>query len=143
MPLCAIMTLSGLLDSHQDNNQHGFRLCIHDSDFIGGYYILENIVRAIECSKKTILILTKNFLESIWCEFELQMATAHSLTKGRSMVIAVVLEELPLTLMSSDLMKQTCHNGYIKWSDNLAEQEEFWSQLREALGDPGPTLSAC
>ena len=44
-------------------DQPRFRLCIHDRDFIPGEAIEENILKAIESSRKTIVVLSREFLE--------------------------------------------------------------------------------
>ena len=46
------------------------RLCIHERDFVPGGLIEENILRSIESSRKTIVVLSRNFLQSVWCEFD-------------------------------------------------------------------------
>ncbi|XP_078617930.1 uncharacterized protein LOC144885733 [Branchiostoma floridae x Branchiostoma japonicum] len=60
------------LEDVQD--QPRYKLCIHQRNFLPGAPIVNNIVKAIETSRKTICVLTRSFLRSGWCEFELQLA---------------------------------------------------------------------
>ena len=62
--------------------RHAFRLCLHERDFMPGATIGENVLRAIDSSRKTIVVLSRNFLQSKWCEFELQMARIECVEKG-------------------------------------------------------------
>ena len=39
--------------------EHDFKLILHERDFPGGVTIMANIVRAVERSRKMIMILTK------------------------------------------------------------------------------------
>ena len=65
----------------EENIPTKFKFCIHERDFLPGNTIEDNIVNAIENSRKTILVLSGNFLTSGWCEFELQMARMESVKK--------------------------------------------------------------
>ena len=87
------------------DNQPRFRLCIHERDFVPGDLIEENILRSIESSRKTIVVLSKNFLQSVWCEFELQIARKLCVDKGRDLIIAVMLEPLPANIKISQSVK--------------------------------------
>ena len=49
-------------------------LCVHYRDFVPGHPIEEQIVNYIAASRKTILVLSENFLASNFCDFELQTA---------------------------------------------------------------------
>ena len=79
-------------DNVETDNQPRFRLCIHERDFVPGELIEENILRSIESSRKTIVVLSRNFLKSPWCEFELQIARKECIERGRDLIIAVMLE---------------------------------------------------
>lgn len=50
---------------------NGLKVCIDYHSFAGGEVILNEIMRAIERSRKTLLILTPNYLESRWTRLEL------------------------------------------------------------------------
>ncbi len=39
--------------------EHGFQVILHERDFPGGVTIMANIVRAVERSRKMIMILSK------------------------------------------------------------------------------------
>jgi uncharacterized membrane protein YgcG len=58
-----------------ENGHKRFRLCLHYRDFPVGASIAETIVRSVESSKRVILLVSNNFLNSEWCKFEFQ--TAH------------------------------------------------------------------
>ena len=111
-----------------------FKLCIHERDFIPGTPIEENIAHAIENSRKTILVLSKSFLESGWCEFELQMACMENIDKGRNAIIVVMLEDLPAKKMSKSLRLLIRKNTYIEWSNDEDLKKNFWEKMRVALG---------
>ncbi|MEW8543121.1 MAG: leucine-rich repeat domain-containing protein, partial [Candidatus Thiodiazotropha sp.] len=52
----------------------GLRLVIRDRDYELGESIAINISKAIRYSRKTLLLLSRNFLLNKWCDFELNMA---------------------------------------------------------------------
>ena len=119
------------------DNHARFKLCIHARDFTPGIPIEDNIVRAIETSRKTILVLSKSFLTSEWCEFELQMARMESFDKGRNLIIVVMLEPPKIEHMSKSLRLLIRRNTYIEWFDVPDKKANFWEKLREALeSDP-------
>ena len=124
-------------ESHGDDltDQTRFRLCFHDRDFIPGTSIEDNIVRAIENSRKTILVLSKDFLTSGWCDFELQMARMESFDKGRNVIVVVMLEPLPMESMKKSLKLLIQRNTYIEWfKDGMVDKSNFWEKMRVALG---------
>ena len=114
-------------------HNHAFRLCIHDRNFIPGDTIEDNIVRAIENSRKTILVLSKSFLTSEWCQFELQMARMEGFEQGRNLIITVMLESLPIDSMPKTLRTMVKKNTHIEWSDDPNQKIVFWDKMRRAL----------
>ncbi|XP_052071727.1 toll-like receptor 4 [Mytilus californianus] len=69
-----------LKDCIQNLEEEGnLRLCLHHRDFVPGEDITDNIIHAIESSRKTICIITKSFLQSYYCMFEYNMARMESI----------------------------------------------------------------
>ncbi len=54
--------------------EHGLKLCMYHRDFKVGRDLADTIVEGINSSSKILLILSPNFLNSCWCEFEVRMA---------------------------------------------------------------------
>ena len=126
--------LDKIEEVEETDNQPRFRLCIHERDFVPGDLIEENILRSIESSRKTIVVLSRNFLQSVWCEFELQIARKLCVEKGRDLIIAVMLEPLPTNIRISQSVERLVRkNTYIEWPTEPLERNHFWNQMRCAL----------
>ena len=113
-----------------------YRLCIHERDFIPGYPIDENIVESISLSRHTVILLTKSFQESDWCDFELTTAYWHSKNTEEYRIIPILLESFDFSKASSLLKSILEEHTYIEWSDNNRYRGVFWEALLRGLGDP-------
>ena len=127
----------------EENFPTKFKFCIHERDFVPGNTIEDSIVRAIERSRKTILVLSGNFLASGWCEFELQMACMESVRKRTNLIIAVMLEPLSARNMSRSFQLLIRRNTYIEWSENPREKERFWEKMSTALKPSSEDIFEC
>ena len=102
-----------------------FVCCIDYRDFLPGPAIMENITEAIYFSRKTIAVLSPDFLDSEWCNHELQKA----LTRIRSHQVVPVMYrncEIPLVLRD---------RTYLDW-ENCDVKPHFWTQLERSLKLP-------
>ena len=126
-----------LIKNTEQIDEHPLKLILHHRDFLLGTIIEENIVQSIRCSRRTLLLISSQFLVSNWCQFEVQMARAESFDIGRDVVIAVLLEPVSVlirapgmsTIVQNILKKRT----YVEWPDNEEERVDFWKRLREAI----------
>ena len=116
--------------------KRGYRLCIHERDFVPGNPIDENIVTAIQQSRRTVLLLTKNFQESEWCDFEVKMAHRHSHYKEQSTIIPIVFSSFDVSKASLLLRSILGENSYINWNSNKNHKRMFWDVFTKALGTP-------
>ena len=114
-----------------------FKLCIHHRDFTVGANIEENILVAIEKSRKTILILSENFLLSNWCDFEYEMARVRGFDEGVDIIVPVIKTDVVnVKGMSRSLRSLLKRNTYIEWPKHPGQVEEFWDKLRTVLKRP-------
>ncbi|XP_052088486.1 toll-like receptor 4 [Mytilus californianus] len=123
---------------HDKVNSMGFELCLDAKDFIAGNSIAENVINAIDSSRKVIFIITHDFLQSTWGSYEMEMTRMHAFQKGREdMVIIVVRDKIKVTdmpeILKSMWFKITC----IQWpnDDNLPynTEEIFYEKLKMSL----------
>ncbi|KAM4567767.1 toll-like receptor 18 [Fundulus diaphanus] len=125
-----------------ENNKNPYRLCIHERDFLPGRWIIDNIIENIESSRKVIFVLSRHFVNSEWCNYELYFAQQRAMGKTFSDVILVVKEPIdPSSLPSKycKLKKMLSTKTYLEWPQQVNQQPFFWAQLRSVLGKPTMT----
>lgn len=111
------------------------RLCIHHRDFVPGYNVAENVITAVNKSRKTIVILSPNFVKSDWCKYEIHIAKMEEIySRADEGVLFLVLyepvpaDEIPLCIM--DLIKQ---KSYIEFPNDEYGDCVFWRKVQETL----------
>ncbi|XP_026319097.1 toll-like receptor Tollo isoform X2 [Hyposmocoma kahamanoa] len=107
-----------------------YKLCLHYRDFPVGGYVADNIIQAVESSRRTIMVLSENFIKSEWCRFEFKSAHHQVLRDRRRRLIVVLLGEVPQKDLDPDIRLYLKTNTYLHWGDKL-----FWEKLRFALPD--------
>ncbi|XP_071128538.1 toll-like receptor 4 [Mytilus edulis] len=116
-------------------NDGNLKLCLHHRDFVPGHDITDNIIHAIESSRKTICIITRSFLQSYYCMFEFNMARMESIhsRNGKNVLFLVFYEqflpeELPLVLYEV-IQKQT----YIEFPNDEHGNRIFWEKIKDGI----------
>nr|AGG10804.1 toll-like receptor f precursor [Mytilus galloprovincialis] len=111
------------------------KLCLHRRDFLPGNEISANITSAIHNSRKTVIILTRHYLNSQWCMFEFNMARMESMYSreiGNTLFLvfltSILPKELPLVLM-----EYIHSNSYIEYPSDEYGNIVFWQKMKEAL----------
>ncbi|ODN03699.1 Protein toll, partial [Orchesella cincta] len=114
----------------------GFKLCLHFRDWTPGDWIPDQIVRSVDKSRRTIVVLSKNFVESVWSRLEFKAAHAQALKERSNRVILIMLgEDLKESDVQDDDLKMYMKmNTFMKWNDPL-----FWHRLKYALPHKKPT----
>ncbi|KAI4458688.1 slit [Holotrichia oblita] len=107
-----------------------YKLCLHYRDFPVGAFLADTIVQAVESSRRTIMILSENFIKSEWCRFEFKSAHHQVLRDRRRRLIVVLLGEVPQKDLDPDIRLYLKTNVYFQWGDKL-----FWEKLKFALPD--------
>ncbi|XP_041358469.1 uncharacterized protein LOC121375221 [Gigantopelta aegis] len=113
-----------------------FKLCLHQRDFVPGETIANNIIWAIESSRRTILVLTPNYLESEFTRFEWQRAHTEML-KLKHKVVPIILNSITDVRSNMDGTMKTILDSitYIEWPgvDNDKALKKFWKQLELSM----------
>ncbi|CAH1243047.1 IGFALS [Branchiostoma lanceolatum] len=108
--------------------ERGFNLCLHYRDFPVGACIATTIIESVETSRRTIILLSQNFVDSEWCALEFKAAHRQVLEDRRNRIVVIVLDDLELQNVDKDLQFYLKTNTYLKWGDPW-----FWSKLCYAL----------
>ncbi|KAH3718771.1 hypothetical protein DPMN_061578, partial [Dreissena polymorpha] len=107
----------------------GYRVCIDYKDFTPGLPIADNILDSIYRSRKTLVLLSRNFLRSMWGQFELQQALHRAVSQRQEVLIVIKYDSsrVPMKLMGKT---------FLDWTDTSV-QPHFWARLNVAIGSPG------
>ncbi|XP_033746771.1 toll-like receptor 4 [Pecten maximus] len=117
-----------------ETNRH-FRLCVHGRDFIPGMDIAANITNAIHSSRKTVIVMSENFVESYWCMYELNMARMESIysREGASVLFLVMYSPVPARAIPLQVMDIIQSKSYIEYPDDPQGNVVFWDKIAEAI----------
>ncbi|XP_045590749.1 toll-like receptor Tollo [Procambarus clarkii] len=122
-----------ILAPELERGSPAYKLCLHYRDFPVGAYITDTILSAVDTSKRTILILSENFIKSEWCRFEFRSAHHEVLKDRRRRLIVILLGDVPQRDLDPDIRLYLKTNTYLKWGDT-----HFWEKLKFAMPDAQP-----
>ena len=110
-----------------------YKLCIHERDFIPGYFISDNIITAVKSSRKVIFVVSKQFIKSKWCDFESKVALSYHFG-SKNGIIAIVFpgaHHYPARNMAMARFLDSV--TYLEWSTDKDKELLFWLRLRRSL----------
>ncbi|XP_029448973.1 toll-like receptor 5 [Rhinatrema bivittatum] len=112
-----------------------FHLCFEERDFIPGEDHINNVCDAIRNSKKTICIVTKQFLMDGWCMEAFNFAQSRYFTELSDVLIMVVVGSLsPYYLMRYNPIRTFVQRRqYLRWPEDLQDVDWFLSRLSHKI----------
>lgn len=106
-----------------------FKTCVHLRDWTPGIMISKQIVSSVERSRRTLLVVSKSYIKSIWGLMEFHVANASAMTERRIRLIVIVIDDVSENdILDPELLWYIRTNTYLHWSDPW-----FWDKLRIAL----------
>ncbi|KAJ8683352.1 hypothetical protein QAD02_019144 [Eretmocerus hayati] len=112
-----------------------YRLCLHYRDLGAGANVADAVAEAADSSRRTILVLSRNFLHGEWSRFEFKVALRDALRgRGRNVILLLVGGVCPRDL-DAELRRRISSHTVLVWGDKL-----FWQKLRFAMPEVPPML---
>lgn len=106
----------------------GFSVCTYERNFKGGFLLHDIIRDAVACSRRTLLLLTQNFVESEWCRLEFRLAYQRALEDHINRLVIVLVDEVAPQAMDEDLRMYVRAANYLRWGE-----PSFWDKLLYSL----------
>ncbi|KAM4603334.1 toll-like receptor 2 [Polymixia lowei] len=134
---------SGWVDEHLvpelELSEPPLHLCLHKRDFLPGARILDNIMEAIEQSHRTLFVLSRHFVNSEWCKYELDYSHFRLFDQNNDTAVLILLEPIAKETIPKrfcKLRKFMNSRTYLEWPDDDSKIPRFWQSLREAIKTP-------
>ncbi|KAL7739868.1 hypothetical protein ACLKA6_003356 [Drosophila palustris] len=105
-----------------------YRLCFYQRDWLVGQSIPACILNSINDSKRVIILMTNNFINSSWGLFEFRSAIrASSMDKDKRLIV-ILYPGVDLDKLDSELKLYMKFNTYLRRDD-----PQFWRKLMFAM----------
>uniref|UniRef100_K1QI23 Toll-like receptor 2 type-2 n=1 Tax=Magallana gigas TaxID=29159 RepID=K1QI23_MAGGI len=112
----------------------GFKVCLHDRDFVPGTDISDNIIGAIRHSRKIIFIVSSHFIKSDWCMYEFHMARyEETVVRKRNCTIFIFLGDIPLADLPYKIAQVRDQTVFADFPRDAEEESKFWNVLFDAV----------
>uniref|UniRef100_A0A182KG40 TIR domain-containing protein n=1 Tax=Anopheles christyi TaxID=43041 RepID=A0A182KG40_9DIPT len=90
---------------------------------------LLQITQAVEDSRRTIIVLSRNYLESVWGQMEFNSAYLQSVEDKRNRVIPIIYDDIGnIDELEPELRAYLKIHTYLRWDD-----ARFWDKLHHAM----------
>ena len=124
--------MSELVESLE--KKEGYKLCLHERNFLPIGSHVDNIFENIEASRNLILVLSNNFMEDQWCQFETIIAN-HKLADGnKDNIFLILLDGIDsnknFTIALKTLLKEVQN---VEWTTNANGRKLFWKRLKSFM----------
>ena len=81
-----------------------------------------------------MIVLSRSFVESKWCRFELHLSQHRLLeTQRRDALVLIVLEDVPKQKQNAGLRYLMSTRTYLAWKSDFEGQRLFWQRLYQVL----------
>ncbi|XP_055333585.1 toll-like receptor Tollo [Paramacrobiotus metropolitanus] len=112
-----------------------YKLFLHYRDYPLGVRTPESIIQGVQLSRRTILILSENYLKREWAKMDYRLAHQQVFKDRKNKIIIVLVGNIQMKDLDVDLRMYLKSNPCLQWGEKM-----FWKKLYYALPDPEPVL---
>ena len=115
-----------------------YRICFNEVNFIPNVTLAENVINAVCCSKRVILVLSSHFVSDEYCALAFTTAHQENMRDHVNRIIVVQMERIEPSTLDQDLrvyLSRTTKSKILK--DNRL----FWQKLHYRMPDVTPRQS--
>lgn len=81
-------------DLKHGSGSRQYKLCLYHRDLPANTIVADTIVQASEASKRTVIVLSENFLKSEWSRYDYKSGLHQALRSGRKKLIVIMLGDI-------------------------------------------------
>ncbi|XP_052057703.1 toll-like receptor 13 [Mytilus californianus] len=116
-------------------NEESMRICIHHRDFDIGAPVTGNIGKYMSKCRKIVVVMSNDFAESEWCQWEVDLVQERRRKQGRGVSLLIMLHTIDSNHMTDSLKTLLDSTPHLQYSNGVGEWL-FWKALIEGLRKP-------
>ncbi|KAJ2945397.1 hypothetical protein O0L34_g202 [Tuta absoluta] len=119
--------MSTLLPGLEDAPEQ-YRVCVHYRDWHVGDWIPAQIMRSVQLSKRTLIVLSRNFIASTWSNFEFRFSISNADEDPNAKILVLIKDDVLDMELDMEIRGYLTYNTYLRCDDPW-----FWQKLRYAM----------
>ena len=116
--------------------EHFYRLCVPSRDFDLGANIADQIEEKMQDSKKIIVVMSNDFAQDEWCQFQLEKAQERIRLQGTEVAVLIMLRDIDNKHMTSTIKDLLHKSSYATWVKGKIVTQLFWDIVLAAIEKP-------
>nr|XP_034300167.1 toll-like receptor 3 isoform X2 [Crassostrea gigas] len=117
-------------------DEYAFHLCIPSRDFDVGESKADQIEEKMKESKKIIIVMSNDFAQDEWCQFQLEKAQERIRNQGKEAVVLIMLRDIDHKHMTSTIKNLLRKSSYATWVKGKIATKLFWDIVVAAIEKP-------
>ena len=94
-------------------------------------YICDNILDAIEGTRKTLIVMSEAYLDHKWCIFEMNMAGIKAMKTDSNLLCILMMERVPHKDLPLKIMKIIKDQEFLEYPGPQDLEDCFWDRLHD------------
>ncbi|XP_077474073.1 toll-like receptor 8 [Stigmatopora argus] len=117
----------------EESGENCLPLCLEVRDWSPGVPLVDNLLRSIQRSRKTMFVLTEGYVKT--GVFRLAMYLAHQrlLDENVDVIVLLMLEPVMQRSYLLRLRRRLCGRSVVEWPKTPAAEPWFWQNLRNVI----------
>ena len=121
------------LNDFLQSDNLGYTVCLHERDWPVGVLITENILLSVKHSRRMIMVLSENYLNSEWCRMEFQAAHREMLEGRTKYLIMIAMEGFPLQQLPPEMDFYIKTHTYLEAGNNQFKERLIYAMPETPL----------
>ncbi|XP_025058307.1 toll-like receptor 8 isoform X2 [Alligator sinensis] len=108
-------------------------LCLEERDWEPGKAVIDNLAQSIQCSRKTIFVLTERYVKNGNFRTAFYIALQRLMDENLDVIVFILLEPVLQHSQYLRLRRRICRSSILEWPKNPQAQCLFWQSLKNVL----------
>lgn len=117
----------------EDEGEKHLPLCLEERDWTPGIPLVDNLSHSIRYSRKTLFVLTKDYVKTGVFKLAIYLAHQRLLDENVDVIVLLMLEPVLQHSHFLRLRRRLYEKSVIEWPKTAAAQPWFWQNLRNVV----------